>query len=58
MENYVLLKGRRDQKVFINKDHIVGLSEASDDVTAVFTISETFTIHSPIEEVVKQIGNK
>lgn len=58
MENYVLLKGRRDQKVFINKAHIVGLSEASDDVTAVFTVSETFTIHSPIEEVVKLIAAK
>jgi len=56
MEDYVLLKGRRDQKVFINRKHIVGLSEASDDVTAVFTVSETFTIHSPIGEVLKLIG--
>lgn len=58
MENYVVLRGRRDQKVYLNKSHIVGLSEASDDVTAVFTVSETFTIHSPIDEVAKIIGAK
>lgn len=56
MENYVQLSGNRDQKIFINKNHIVGLSQATEDVTAIFTVSETFTVKHSIEEVIQLIA--
>ena len=55
MKNYVQLNGNRDQKIFINKNHIVGLSQATEDVTAVFTVSETFTVKHSIDEVMQLI---
>ena len=56
MENYVQLSGIRDQKIFLNKNHIVGLSQATEDVTAIFTVSETFTVKHSIEEVIQLIA--
>lgn len=56
MKNYVELSGNRDQKIFINKNHIVGLSQATEDVTAVFTVSETFTVKHSIDEVMQLIA--
>ncbi|WP_158611931.1 hypothetical protein [Flavobacterium macacae] len=56
MENYVQLSGNRDQKIFLNKNHIVGLSQATEDVTAIFTVSETFTVKHSIEEVIQLIA--
>ena len=56
MENYVQLSGNRDQKIFLNKNHIVGLSQATEDVTAIFTVSETFTVKHSIEEAIQLIA--